>query len=307
MPQPLTVDESSFQNPKLRRATLVASKVLADLAGKGSLFVITIFAARRMSSQSFGVFSLGSTLGWLLAVAADSGIQLHLARAVARAPGNARPLLGGWLRVRLWTTAGTLLVAAIGVAALGSRGDAAPILLLALVYACSGLIEFLHYFYRGLSRSDIESSLTICQRTATLACGLLVLAWQPTAGALAIALLVPTCVTLAISLRIATQLRPESAGPAGHGTGRIRTVRRGRFSFATCFRSAPGSFSRHSTSGLTCFWFSCGPGRRQSRATPRCSASSKPCDCFRPPSSPSLFPPSAGRAMYGHWHSCRSR
>src|SRR5476649_2941584 len=111
----LTVDETSFPNPKLRNAILIAYKAFADLAGKGSLFVITIVAARRLSPESFGIFALGSTLGWMVAVVSDFGIQLHLARAVARQPADAARLLRGWLRVRLWTAAAAIAIVAIGL------------------------------------------------------------------------------------------------------------------------------------------------------------------------------------------------
>src|SRR5207244_23998 len=60
-----TVDETSFPNAKSRDPRLIAFKAFADLAGKGSLFVITIAAARRLSPESFGIFALGSTLGWM--------------------------------------------------------------------------------------------------------------------------------------------------------------------------------------------------------------------------------------------------
>ncbi|MCU1382152.1 MAG: hypothetical protein JWL71_849, partial [Acidobacteria bacterium] len=62
------MDETSFPNAKPLTARLIAYKAFADLAGKGALFAITIVAARRLSPQSFGVFSLGSTLGWMVAV-----------------------------------------------------------------------------------------------------------------------------------------------------------------------------------------------------------------------------------------------
>src|SRR5258707_13470980 len=80
---------------------------------------------------------------------------------------------------------------------------------LALVYACGGLIELLHYFYRGLSRSDVESSLTLWQRGGTLACALLALAWKPDVTVLAIAMLIPVSVTLALSLWIAARIAPR--------------------------------------------------------------------------------------------------
>lgn len=192
----------------------MAYKAFADLAGKGSLFVITIVAARRLTPQAFGLFSLGSTLGWMLAVASDFGIQLHLARAVARVPADADHLLAAWLRVRLWTTAIAVAAVAAGLIAVGSRASVAvPIVVFAVVYACSGLIEFLHYYYRGLSRSDLESSLTLWQRSATLLCACAALAWRADVVVLGIAMLVPAAATLAVSLRIATRLG-DRAGAA---------------------------------------------------------------------------------------------
>jgi O-antigen/teichoic acid export membrane protein len=192
---------------------LVAYKALSDLAAKGSLFLITVLAARRLSTYEFGLFSVASTLGWVLAVAADFGIQLHLARTVAQRPDAAERLLGRWLTVRLWTAAAAIALVTVGLAVRGWRGDALPIFLLAAVYACSGVIEFLHYFYRGLSRTDLESSLTLWQRLATLGCASAVLVWRPGLTLLAAAMLLPVVLTLAMSLRIASRI------------GRARAVR----------------------------------------------------------------------------------
>jgi O-antigen/teichoic acid export membrane protein len=205
-------DETSFRSVNLARASLITYKVLADLVGKCVLFVITIVCAHRMSAEAFGIFALGSTVGWMLAVATDFGIQLHLAREVARRPDQALPLLRSWLRLRLWTTAAGLLVVGAGLLAIGSPpGFARPIAVLALVYACSGLVEFLHYFYRGLSRSDVESSLTLWQRGGTLVFGLAALAWSPDVTVLALAMLVPAVATLVVSLRIAVRLGAVNA------------------------------------------------------------------------------------------------
>jgi O-antigen/teichoic acid export membrane protein len=142
----------------------------------------------------------------MLAVVSDFGIQLHLARAVARRPAEAPRLLRDWLRVRLWTAAAAAALVVIGVAAGWNASSAAPIAILAVVYACAGLIELLHYFYRGLSRSDVESTLTLWQRGGTLVFGLLALLWKPDVTILALAMLLPVAVTLAASVRIATRL-----------------------------------------------------------------------------------------------------
>jgi len=203
----LTVDERSFRNPKLREAVLISYKTVADLVGKGALFAITIFAARRLAPEAFGVFSLGTTLGWIVAVASDFGIQLHLAREVARSPQAAPQLLATWLRVRLWLATAAMLTVTAVLAVFGwSASFALPVAVLALVYTISGLIELLHYFYRGLARSDIESTLTMWQRTTTLVCGVVALGLWPNVTALACAMLVPAAFTLAASMRIARRL-----------------------------------------------------------------------------------------------------
>jgi O-antigen/teichoic acid export membrane protein len=209
------VNERSFRNPKLRNGRLIAYKTGADLAAKGSLFVVTVVAARRLSPHAFGVFAIGSTLGWMAAVASDFGMQLHLARAVARHPHAARALLAPWLRVRWVSAAAALIVAGAAVAVTPSlRDDAVPITIFALAYVCSGLFEFLNYFYRGLSRSDIESTLTVWQRAGTLVCGVAALVWRPDVTVLAVAMLLPVVVTLAASLRT-TRTMAASSGAGG--------------------------------------------------------------------------------------------
>jgi O-antigen/teichoic acid export membrane protein len=210
MPASLTVDESTFQKPKSREIGLVAYKASADVAAKLSMFAITVVAARRLSAVEFGVLSLGMTLGWLAAVAADFGIQLHLARAVARAPDQASALLRRWLRVRAWTALVSIAAIAVGVLTMRSRAAVgAPILVLAAVYAANGLVEFVYYFFRGISRTDLESSIIVGQRAATLVCALVALLWYPTVGALAIAMLCPAVVTLVVVLRIAGRFKSQ--------------------------------------------------------------------------------------------------
>jgi len=216
----LTADESSFPNPK-PRAALVAYKAFADTAGKASLFLVTIVAARRLSAHGFGVFSIGSASGWMAVVAADFGIQMHLARAVARRPDAAERLLRTWLRVRCWTAAAALVAVTAALAVLRTPLETAgPIFVLSVVYAVSGLLELLHHFYRGLSRTDIESSLILWQRLGTLVCGLAALALRPTVGTLALAMLVPVVVSLAVSLRIAEKTQRTQRTHRTHRTPR---------------------------------------------------------------------------------------
>jgi hypothetical protein len=71
-------DDPRASHAAMRHALLIAYKAVADLTGKGSFFVITVLAARRLSRDDFGLFSLATTLGWMLGVAADFGIRSRL-------------------------------------------------------------------------------------------------------------------------------------------------------------------------------------------------------------------------------------
>lgn len=214
-------DDPGASRAAVRHTLLIAYKALADITGKGAFFVITVLAARRLSRDDFGLFSLATTLGWMLGVAADFGIQLHLARAVALDPVDAERLLQRWLRVRLATAALSIAVV-IGIVIAGGAG--LPMALLAAVYAFNALVEFLHYFYRGLSRSEVESTVIVWQRLATLGGAVAVLVWRPDLTWLAWALLVPAVGTFVASLRIARRLARTSSAGRGDRTTQVTTT-----------------------------------------------------------------------------------
>jgi O-antigen/teichoic acid export membrane protein len=194
-----------------RQTALVAYRAVSDVAGKGAFFLVTIAAARRLSPDGFGVFSLASTIGWIAAIGTDFGLQVHLARAVARRPDDAARLLRVWLKLRITSAAAALAVITAGLFAVPAARPYAPaIALLVATYLVSGLIEFLHYFYRGLSRSDVESTLTLGQRLATLALALFALWLRPDVTLLAAAMLVPVVATFIWSARLATSLATVS-------------------------------------------------------------------------------------------------
>ncbi len=198
-----------------RQTALVAYRAVSDVAGKGAFFLVTIAAARRLSPDAFGVFSLASTIGWIAAIGTDFGLQVHLARAVARRPDDAARLLRVWLKLRIGSAAAALAMITAGLFAVPAARPYAPaIALLVATYLVSGLIEFLHYFYRGLSRSDVESTLTLGQRLATLALALFALWLRPDVTLLAAAMLVPVVATFVWSTRLATSLAANTLTPS---------------------------------------------------------------------------------------------
>ena len=199
----------------MRTAALVAYRAASDAAGKAAFLVVTIVAARRLSAGDFGVFALGTTIGWLAVVASDFGLQLHLARAVARAPEAAGLELRRWLQVRIALAAAALLVVALSLAALDARRIAPAILLFTAGYLAAGLVEFVHYFYRGLSRTDIESTLTLWHRGGLLAAAALALWLRPDVTTVAAAMVVPPVATAVYTLRLSAQLAGSRSVPHG--------------------------------------------------------------------------------------------
>ncbi len=53
----------------------------------------------------------------MVSVTTDFGIQLHVARAVARRPEQAAAILRTWMRVRLWTAGIAVAAVAAGLLA----------------------------------------------------------------------------------------------------------------------------------------------------------------------------------------------
>ena len=104
----------------------------------------------------------------------------------------------------------TLLVI-LGVLTSSSRSYAVPILLFALTYVLSALIDFLNYFYRGMGRSDIESSIQIWQRGTMVGAGLLALWWSTNLNVLAVATVVPVAVTFVFSVWFSRRLAARTA------------------------------------------------------------------------------------------------
>jgi O-antigen/teichoic acid export membrane protein len=197
---------------------LVAYRAATDFVSRLATLILMIVAARRLPPAAFGLLTLGSTLGWIGAVASDAGMQMHLGRSVAREPHATWPLLQRWLAARA-TTSG-LVLALVGLVLVAWDVPAlqgAPLLLLTLGYLVTGLMELVHHAFRGAGRTDLESTISASQRLLTLALGLAVLAWLPDVTLLSAALLIAPIGALIWSVVAARRLIPlgidESAPP----------------------------------------------------------------------------------------------
>lgn len=182
----------------------------SDIAAKGAMFLVTVAAARTLDRADFGRFALATTLGWLASVAADMGIQAHLARAVAQQPAASAALLRRWMPVRVASGVVFLLFALLSLRLFGTeQREWLPMALLVTVYAASGFSECMYYFFRGLGRTDLESTFTLVQRSVM--CGLAIgaLWFNPTLTSLALAMLTPAVVTASAALLFAWWLAGE--------------------------------------------------------------------------------------------------
>jgi O-antigen/teichoic acid export membrane protein len=189
-----------------RNVNLVAYKATADVVSKTVTLLVTVAAARVLAPQAFGVLALAMTTGWLLGVASDAGLPLYLARSVARGDAGVHAVIRAVMRLRV-AFAIVALVAGLGVAAVWAPVSYVAAFVLIVVSQLAGaVLETLSHVYRGLGRSEIESTLTLAQRLVTAMLAATVLFVQPTLFLLSIALVVPPVLALAISYGITARL-----------------------------------------------------------------------------------------------------
>ena len=174
---------------------LIVYRAGSDLLGRIGILVLTVTAARRLAPEAFGIFALGTTLGWLATVASDAGMQMHVARSVAARPASAAGLLHQWLRCRLLASLLVMTLVAVGIAAAGLPWpQRTPLVLLTIAGLANGLVELVHHAFRGFGRTDLESGISLGQRIASLVLGLAILWWRPDVTLLALVLIVPPLV-----------------------------------------------------------------------------------------------------------------
>ncbi len=207
---------SEYVSPGVRRAsTLVAYKATADIVSKAVTLLVTVAAARVLAPQAFGILALAMTTGWLLGVASDAGLPLYLARALAGGHAPAGAVMRSVMRLRARLAVGAL---AAGVLIALAWAPSAFVLAFALIVTAQiagAVLETLAHVYRGLGRSDIESTLVIAQRLFAGGLASAVLIARPSLLLLSVALVVPPVSALVVSLAIAARLtRRASAGNA---------------------------------------------------------------------------------------------
>ena len=172
-----------------RTGGLIALKTFSDVASRLSSFLLLLLAARFLDPFEFGLFSLAWATGWIISIASDVGLQLFVAREVARSPGQAGQFVPTLFRLRLYLA--SVLFGVIGLAHWVLWWDkGGPIFLgLVLVQLLSSIIEFFNHLFRGFGRSDLESWANLLHRLGALLAGGFVLATSSSLSFLTLALL----------------------------------------------------------------------------------------------------------------------
>lgn len=195
--------------------SLIAYKSAADVASKTVTLVVTVAAARALPPADFGVMALAMTTGWLLGVASDAGLPMFAATRVAHAHAAGLPTSPIAREIIRWRTRLAVGAALCGLAfALALVAPAAAIaFMLIVIHQLSGaMLDTVAHVYRGLGRTDIESTIALAHRGAVAFAALTTLAVHPTLLALAVALAVPPLVTLLCSMAIIERVTRD--GPA---------------------------------------------------------------------------------------------
>jgi O-antigen/teichoic acid export membrane protein len=217
---------SEYVNPSRRSARLVAYKATADVVSKTVTLVVTIAAARVLAPDAFGVLALAMTTGWILGVASDAGLPLYLARTVASDVGGTGSAIRDVLRWRIRLGLAALAIGFVVAARFAPAADVVAFALIVAAQLAGAVLDTLSHVFRGLRRSEIESTITIVQRVVAALLVAAVLAWKPTLLLVAVALLLPPIGAVCVSMTIARRVAPlPTSSPAAHLTfARFRTA-----------------------------------------------------------------------------------
>ena len=205
----------------LAQGKAVVLKGLADAAGKAAMLVITVVAARRLNPDPFAILAFAMATGWLLGVATDAGLSMYLARETARQPRRRGQFVIEIVSVRagLAFLAATITVLATPYLVPGHWRM--QFLLVVMAQLCAAILDTIAHYFRGLQRSEIESAIHAAYRLAMLAASLVVLWWWRRLDYLALAMLVPGLIAIAVSLmvamRLSIRLKPDTAGSRAWG------------------------------------------------------------------------------------------
>jgi len=182
-------------------------KALADAAGKAVTLVITVVAARRLNADPFGVLAYAMATGWLIGVATDAGLSMHLARETARSAG--RQLLFEVISLRAGLAFFAATIMTLAAPYLVPAHWRMQFIVIVLAQLAGAVNETIAHYFRGIQRSEIESAIHTAHRLTTLVWALIVLWFWRRLDYLGLAMLVPPLIAIVVSTIVAARLSDQ--------------------------------------------------------------------------------------------------
>ncbi len=208
-------EAAGFFQRIMTKGFLIGYKTASDLVSRFCSFAVVLLAVRLLTASQFGLFSLAWAAGWMVSIGSDFGLQIHLAKQVAQHPHLAAGIFGRLHRLRA-TLCGFVFLIVAGLAPLFVEPEhIAAFLLVLLSQIFNSLIEFNSHLYRGLSRSDLEATLNLFFRLATLALAAIFLLNFRSFPALAFALALGNWIGLLTAHLLSRKALAASLGSAG--------------------------------------------------------------------------------------------
>jgi O-antigen/teichoic acid export membrane protein len=167
-----------MQTRTIRQNALL--KFASEIVGRLALFLLVIFAARRLGETGFGLYNYALALGFVLAQLADLGMQLVITREIAAE--EERQSAGTAIRSLVLTSLQLKIVLSVVVAILlgvlisrRSGGEHISLFLLGLLPLLQSFPEFTGYVFRGRQNLMVEARLLAAARIALALAGAIAL------------------------------------------------------------------------------------------------------------------------------------
>jgi O-antigen/teichoic acid export membrane protein len=192
----------------------IALKATADVVGKAAMLVITVVAARRLNPDPFAILAYAMATGWLLGVATDAGLSMHLARETARHSRHSRQFLVEVISLRAGLAFFAATITVLLTPLLVPAHWRMQFVLIMAAQLCGAVIDTIAHYFRGLQRSEIESAIHAAYRVTMLVLAMAVLWWSRRLDHLGLAMLIPGLVAIAVSMAVALRLSASTGTAA---------------------------------------------------------------------------------------------
>jgi O-antigen/teichoic acid export membrane protein len=191
-------------------AANIAVKACSEVFVKAARLLLVVATARLLGPEEFGLFSFAFSVGSVLAVTADLGLHLQLAREVAVGERSPSSSLADAVSGKLLAS-GAVLCGIAATALLYPRSTSVRWL---LVLACAYLLaqswcELWNHFFRGAQSLGREAALNALNAALSGVLGIAVLAAGGGAHTLYVVLFVSAVATSGVALALVRRHRAD--------------------------------------------------------------------------------------------------